>query len=136
MDWDYNVKKGNFPIGSYKCNKFVQDVLAENGAAPSGKWPPLAGAWANKNSKISGWSVVSDVKLGDVVAGAYPYSDASGHVVIVTGIDPNTGQISSMGTVNSSYIGDNGYANNLINNNGKHDDKTYKPVAIRRHTGN
>lgn len=118
-----------------KCNKFVQDVLSENNAAPPGAWPPLAGTWANKKANIKGWTVVSEVHLGDVVAGAYPYTDASGHVVIVTAIDIETGYITTMGTVHSDYIGDSGYGNNLINNNGNHDGKVYSPIAIRRFTG-
>jgi hypothetical protein len=135
LDWDYDVKKGNFGKGTYKCNKFVQDVLSENGAAPPGTWPPLAGAWANTDVKISGWSKVTQPNLGDVVAGGYPYTDASGHVVIITGIDLNTGRIQATGTVHSNFIGDNGYGNNLINNKGVHDGKTYTPVGIRRYTG-
>ena len=133
--WSYSSKKGNFGKNTYKCNKFVQDILTENGVAPEGIWPPLAGSWANKNIKIKGWHMVNEAHLGDVVAGAYPYSDASGHVAIVTGIDPASGYITSMGTVNSSYIGDSGFANDLINNNGEFHGKTYTPVGIRRFNG-
>jgi len=136
-DWSYDQKKGNFPASSYKCNKFVQDVLSENDAAPPGAWPPLAGTWGNKHAGIEGWSVITgSPKLGDVVGANYPYTDASGHVVIITGINPRTGTITSMGTVNSHSIGNNGFGENMINNGGNHDGKTYGPIAIRRYTGN
>ena len=131
--WGYDVKKGNFPKNSYKCNKFVYDVLAENGVEPPGEWPPLASAWAG-NGYIAGWEKVSKPNVGDIVAGAYNYSDASGHVVIVTGIDLSTGKISVMGTVESAYIGDNGFGNNMVNNNGWHDNKHYSS-GIRRYVG-
>jgi RHS repeat-associated protein len=134
-DWDYEVKKGNFGEKSYKCNKFVQDVLAENGVAPATakEWPPLARAWATPSVKIRKWTVVSQPNLGDVIAGSYNYADASGHVVIVTGIDLETGYITTMGTVHSNYIGDNGYGNNMVNNEGNHDGKVYGPISIRRY---
>ncbi len=131
--WAYDVKKDNFPKNSYKCNKFVYDVLSENGVEPPGEWPPQASAWAG-NGCIKGWEKVSQPNVGDIVAGAYNYSDASGHVVIVTGINLSTGEISVMGTVNSSYIGDNGFGNNMVNNNGWHDGKHYSP-GIRRFVG-
>lgn len=131
--WAYDVKKDNFPKNSYKCNKFVYDVLSENGVEPPGKWPPVASDWAG-NGYIKGWEKVSQPNVGDIVAGAYNYSDASGHVVIVTGINLSTGEISVMGTVNSSYIGDNGFGNNMVNNNGWHDDKHYSP-GFRRYVG-
>jgi RHS repeat-associated protein len=135
LDWDFAAKKGNFGANTYKCNKFVQDVLSENGAAPPGAWPPLAGTWAK--GKVAGFTSVTNGKpnLGDVVAGAYPYLDASGHVVIVTHIDLKTGYIQTMGTVHSKNIGDDGFGNDLINNGGLHDERTYTPVGIKRFTG-
>jgi RHS repeat-associated protein len=132
LDWDYGAKKDNFGENTYKCNKFVQDVLSENGAAPAGAWPPLAGTWAK--GKVVGFSSVTNglPNLGDVIAGAYPYTDASGHVVIVTQIDLETGYVQTMGTVHSNYIGDDGFGNDLINNGGLHEGKTYSPVGIKR----
>ncbi len=97
--------------------------------------------WANKNKVINHWTVVSDVKVGDVVAGAFPYQDASGHVVIVTDVDLNTGYITGTGTMEIDLpnggvldrIGDNGFANNMVNKGGNHKDRTFTPVVVRRY---
>ena len=135
LEWVYGAKKGNFGKNTYKCNKFVQDVLTENDAEPSGTWPPLASRWAKGN--VEGFKDVTDGKpnVGDVIAGAYSYSDASGHVVIVTYIDLLTGYVETMGTVHSNYIGDGGFGDNLINNGGVHDGKKYT-VGVKRYIGN
>jgi len=88
--WNLDVSIDNFDIGDNKCNKFVYDVLEESGVSPGtpngifGTSPPSAGQWADPNFDIPGWKVVSDPKRGDVVAYSYNYSDATGHVAIVT----------------------------------------------------
>jgi hypothetical protein len=90
---------------------------------------PLAKNWADPTTKKTlDWiTVTGKVNLGDVVAGAYPYVDATGHVVIVTG----SGYVSVMGTVNSRQIGDNGFANNMVNVAGLHDGKIYTHGIIK-----
>jgi hypothetical protein len=80
-----------------KCNQFVYEVLNEAGAAvlrmertrfgfqrPS--HPPLAKQWADSGVSIAGWEVVSQPQPGDVAAEAIEYSDASGHVGIVSSV--------------------------------------------------
>jgi hypothetical protein len=90
--WADNVTRGNYPIGSNKCNLFVYDVLTESGASPGlpngtfRGFPPLAGQWAEPNYVIPGWCVLAPGEApepGDVVAQKIGYSDASGHVMIV-----------------------------------------------------
>jgi uncharacterized protein RhaS with RHS repeats len=62
--WGYNVRKDDFGPDTNKCNKFVFDVLVEAGApgyyTPRGAQPrlPLAGDWADRNTKISNWRVL------------------------------------------------------------------------------
>jgi cell wall-associated NlpC family hydrolase len=90
-EWLYSKSKDNFPENSNKCNKFVYDVMVEAGVQPPPSIPrflifsrpPLAGEWADPETAIDGWQVVSDPKPGDVVAEAHNYSDATGHVGIV-----------------------------------------------------
>ena len=89
--WAYDVSKDNFKKNTNKCNKFVYDVLTEAGApvpTPNGLFntsPPSAGQWGDPNYKIPGWKVVDDPQNGDVVAVPHRYSDATGHVGIVSG---------------------------------------------------
>jgi RHS repeat-associated protein len=83
-----------------KCNAFVNDVLANTGVAPQrpktwfglgGGGPISAGTWADPNANIPNFPVVSDPKPGDIVAVAFNYADASGHVAIVK--DPGKSSI-------------------------------------------
>jgi RHS repeat-associated protein len=102
-DWATNTLKGNFGIGTYKCNQFVYDVLTEAGASvplPNYGWlrgkqyPPTAAQWADPKFDIPGWNVVSTPKPGDVVAIPhgiqFPLAPATGHVGIVTGANLTT----------------------------------------------
>lgn len=80
-DWSYDAKPQ-----SWKCNKFVFDVLNEAGAkVPKLRgWPPLAGQWADPKVAIPGWAVVDgEPQPGDVVALKRISSDATGHVAVV-----------------------------------------------------
>ncbi len=98
-DWNYDVENGNFPAGSNKCNLFCYDVLTESGASPErpngnsvrrlfgGGYPPTAEQWADSNYDIPGWEPLSANQTpmaGDVAAQQINYSDATGHVAIVT----------------------------------------------------
>lgn len=92
-DWLYSKEKGNFGKNTNKCNQFVYDVAVEAGVSPPPTVPryviltrpPTAGEWADPNTAIAGWSVVTDPKPGDVVAEAHNYSDATGHCGVVVG---------------------------------------------------
>jgi hypothetical protein len=68
----YDSKIGRFPNESWKCNKFVSDVLTDAGISapdnPGGDWPLQANGWANPNHKIPGWVIVDNPMPGDVAA--------------------------------------------------------------------
>lgn len=87
--WADQVANGRYGAGTNKCNKFVADVLTKAGASPGmpngfwNKYPPTAGQWADPDYVIPGWRIVKNPQPGDVVAQKIPYSDASGHVMIV-----------------------------------------------------
>ncbi|HBL58676.1 MAG TPA: hypothetical protein DDZ80_09215 [Cyanobacteria bacterium UBA8803] len=98
--WAYSANRPPYGSGTNKCNLFVYEVV-NNAGAPvpmQERWswsqfeyvqyPPLAGQWANPSFTIPGWVVVTEPQPGDVAAIAINYSDASGHVAIVSG--PNT----------------------------------------------
>ena len=96
--WAFDKKKGDFPAGSNKCNKFVYDVAKEAGAKATviGKdgnaRPPLAGEWADPHTRIANWRVLQPGETpqpGDVAAWPFHYSDATGHSGIVTSVDRN-----------------------------------------------
>jgi hypothetical protein len=80
---------------SYKCNKFVADVLREAGIPVdgqhftyTGRAAPTAGDWGDPDKKIPGWEVIDikDAKPGDVIAEDHWWNpDASGHVGIIVG---------------------------------------------------
>jgi hypothetical protein len=109
QDWADKTTNGNFGPGTNKCNKFVYDILTQAGASPGlpngyfGTSPPSAGQWADPNYSIPNWPVLPtgiSPAPGDVVAQRIPYTDASGHVMIVgpnntfigTGNPPNAPQ--------------------------------------------
>ncbi|MCG8557633.1 MAG: RHS repeat-associated core domain-containing protein, partial [Proteobacteria bacterium] len=89
--WMTDVAKGNFACGTYKCNKFVYDILVVAGADPGTpnfvRGPPSARQWADPQFNIPGWRVLGPGETpmgGDVVAQRIHYSDAGGHVAIVS----------------------------------------------------
>ncbi len=88
----FDDKSGNFPKGSYKCNKFVSDMANDAGANVSlnmdehgNLWPPTAGkwGWGDPNANIPGWEIVDSPLPGDIAGQVRNYSDATGHVGIV-----------------------------------------------------
>jgi len=89
--WQYAVEKDDFGKNTNKCNKFVYDVMVEAKTNPLPQvshyvvWsrPPLAREWADPNTTIEGWKIVTSPQPGDVVAEAHNYADATGHVGIV-----------------------------------------------------
>jgi RHS repeat-associated protein len=94
-----------FVGGLYKCNKFAYDVLTTVGAmklVKKGKHIPPAKDYAEGKSVIKGKIVSTDnyeARLGDVIGGKYNFSDATGHVEIVTQVYPKSfsGEFQSTG---------------------------------------
>jgi cell wall-associated NlpC family hydrolase len=109
--WAHSANKPPYSPGTNKCNLFVYEVL--NGAGTpvpmkirfswrsfgNVKYPPLAGQWADPDVTIPGWEVVQSPRPGDVVAMKEDYSDASGHVGIVSGPGTSVSVSSSTGSV-------------------------------------
>jgi len=98
--WAYKADRPPYPAKTNKCNLFVYETLNDSSkpVPMRERWswsrmrnvdhPPLAGQWADPSVEIPGWEVVTDPRPGDVAAIARDYSDASGHVGIVSG--PNS----------------------------------------------
>lgn len=108
---------GSFAVGSYKCNKFVYDVLKQVGAIGfyrAGRLP-TAGEYADFSYPITGLKSLGEINsnnimLGDVIAGhTTTYGDATGHVEIVNRIYFETNIFSTTGahdySVYSSFKG-------------------------------
>jgi cell wall-associated NlpC family hydrolase len=109
--WDHQASRPPYSSGTNKCNLFVYEVLNAAGMPVpmkirfswrefgNVKYPPLAGQWADPHVEIPGWEVVTNPRPGDVVAMKEDYSDASGHVGIVTGPGTSASVSSLTGTV-------------------------------------
>jgi cell wall-associated NlpC family hydrolase len=109
--WAESANRPPYGPGRNKCNLFVYEVLNGAGTPVSMKtrlsisqleyvkYPPLAGQWADPRADIPGWEVVTNPRPGDVVAMKEDYSDASGHVGIVTGPGTSASVSSYTGTV-------------------------------------
>lgn len=101
--WAEQRAYGPYPAGSNKCNIFVFAVANavsywvpkkvridwlpddDEFRLPEGKpYEPLAGQWADPDVEIGDWKMVSSPQPGDVIAEAGEYSNASGHVGIVS----------------------------------------------------
>ena len=114
--------KLSLPAKTNKCNFFVYDMIQQTyGSAPTytyarrftlGMWtrtvPDLAGSWAEHDNsasdKTEGWENVSykgarptPVKPGSVLGIAASYSDATGHVGIISYPDPGQAQATVAG---------------------------------------
>jgi RHS repeat-associated protein len=123
--WNYDVRKGDFPAQSNKCNVFVSDVATKAGASPGNPnvtnpgWsklpfinkkygPPFASQWADPRYNIPGWTVLGTnetPRRGDVAAYKYSYSDASGHSAIVTGFGYTIGTSGSNNGISKTKFG-------------------------------
>ncbi|HJJ56527.1 MAG TPA: hypothetical protein O0X14_03420, partial [Methanocorpusculum sp.] len=127
---------GDFGEKTWKCNKFVYDRLRKFGLI--GKYkdgcPPTASTYADPDIDIKAGNngqmkVVNDgsIKLGDIVAGKYPYSDATGHVEIVTKINPDGTFLTTAAHRDDVFESYKGYLmyKHMSNNN-------FNPVTIRR----
>ncbi|MCG8985485.1 CHAP domain-containing protein [Delftia acidovorans] len=95
--WAFATKKGDFPANSNKCNKFVYDVLQEAGinayvSIRGQRRPPLAAEWADKNTEIPNWRVLTSFEprqAGDVAAysltgGGTSFSGHTGFIVQIS----------------------------------------------------
>lgn len=102
--WAKNVRKGDHPPGSNKCNLFVNDVLAEADAPmvvrtkEGNTRRPTAGEMANTGAPIPNWRVLKPSELpgpGDVAA--FRLDDglstvgATGHTGIITSCECDAG---------------------------------------------
>ena len=118
--YNYSVSIDNFDTGTNKCNKFCYDALVNAGADPGlpngnpikrlfgAGSPPTAGQWADPNYSISGWRVLGvneAPQRGDIVAYSYQYSDATGHVAIITGYGTSVGTSGTYGMVYQTGFG-------------------------------
>lgn len=95
--WAHWADRPPYPAGTNKCNLFVYEVLKSAGTPVPMRvrwswrnlgnvsYPPLARQWADPDQVIPGWVIVKDPQPGDVAAMRINYTDATGHVGIVTG---------------------------------------------------
>ena len=92
-----------FTSRTYKCNKFAYDVLTSTGVlekVPKGRSYPQAKQYAGEKCIINGQFVSLDnyqPRLGDVIGGSYNFTDATGHVEIVTRTFPGSSKFKSTG---------------------------------------
>ncbi len=104
-NWAYGKKRGKFEKNTNKCNLFVEEMLLDNGyTVPRmngilNNYGPVAGQWGNPLVDIPGYSVVTSPQPGDIVAEAHNYSNATGHVGIVSGSGTSVSQSSLTNTV-------------------------------------
>ena len=75
-------------------------------------------------------ATTDNIKLGDIVGGKTNYRDASGHVEIVTGIDPISGKITST-RAGSKKIRSSIFVQNVLEEK-IWSDHIYSPFAVRR----
>ncbi|MFJ1212293.1 RHS repeat-associated core domain-containing protein, partial [Burkholderia pyrrocinia] len=102
----YSYESGyGFGEGKNKCNLFISDVLEEAGVKsprrtrfgiPRG--PLTAGAWADPRASIPGFQTVFNPIPGDIVAIGFDYSDATGHVAVVTDVNGKSGKTIGAGS--------------------------------------
>jgi hypothetical protein len=119
-NWSYIKSKGAFGKNTNKCNLFVYDVLSEiNINLPlqdqgfstyipfigEENMPYTAGQWADPSLEIPGFKIVSSPKIGDIIAIAMDYADATGHVGIITGNKQTTLQSSKTDLVETNDWG-------------------------------
>lgn len=82
--WAKGEEKDNFPIGTWKCNKFVYDVLSEADACPlnKGQWPLQCADWVDGDYEERGWKRMppgTAWEKGDVIVIKRPSANATGH---------------------------------------------------------
>ena len=138
----YNSDAGDgdgFTRGTYKCNKFAYDVLTSTDVlkkVPQGKPYPQAKQYAGEECIINGQFVSSDnyqPRLGDVIGGSYPFSDATGHVEIVTRIFPGNSKFESTGA-HVYGLGATNMGYKMVNKQNVSSNRViiYNPVKISR----
>ena len=130
-EWAYDVRKDDFKEGTHKCNKFVYDILKKCGVdiRVNGR-APTAGEWAG-SGEIDGSTVVNDEPhLGDVIAAGKKYRDATGHVAIITGIDLNTGKITTT-SAGKTVVRNENFGSSVLKNF-RWGNTEYTSRAIRR----
>ena len=128
-----------FVSGTYKCNKFAYDVLTSTGVlaeVPKGKPYPQAEQYAGEKCIINGALVSCEEyqpRLGDVIGGAYPFTDATGHVEIVTRTFPNSREFKSTGA-HSYGLGTTSMGYKMVNKQNVSNTRKiiYNPVKVSR----
>ena len=140
--WAYSANKPPYGPKTNKCNLFVYDVLNQAGASVQMKkrdrgwfkgifvkryvnYPPLAGQWANSSVSIPGWIVVKTPQIGDVAAEAIQYSNATGHVGIVSEV--------TLGGKNGKTISASAVTNKVVENDWGF--RSGQNVVFRRYKG-
>lgn len=102
--WAVNADRSPYPSGANKCNLFVYEMAraAEYDVPQRTRWswsklsnvwyPPLAGEWANNSQSVGSWAPVTEgeAEPGDMVAESVSYSNATGHVGVVSYPKPNS----------------------------------------------
>lgn len=100
-DWAYRSARPPYPEGTNKCNLYVYEMANDVGYVVPRRerfsfrkfetvwYPPLAGHWADAQEAIGNWHMVNDPRPGDVISEAINYSDATGHVGIVSYPEPS-----------------------------------------------
>ena len=128
-----------FTCGTYKCNKFAYDVLTSTGVlkkVPQGISYPQAKQYAGEKCIINGQFVSSNnyqPRLGDVIGGSYNFSDATGHIEIVTKTFPGSSKFKSTGA-HQYGLGTTFMGYKMVNKQNVSNDRMiiYNPVKISR----
>lgn len=131
-DYNFYEKIDNFDNKTFKCNKFVYDMLNKSGInAPHANVfhefasivmdsrPLSAGDWGNPNKYIPGWIIVKQPQAGDIVAVSANFSRTSGHVAIMITDRLSIGTSDTQGKVAVTNFGHSSYSlSGYPNNNG------------------
>ena len=113
-DWARDKRKDDFGPGTWKCNKFVYNVLREAGVTAPTKgpdkhgryWPLQAADWASSSFHIPGWQHMGygvARQRGDVIAKESLSNNATGHC----GIAVSSSQVVAAGKNEVSKGGHN-----------------------------
>lgn len=117
-NWAYDKARPPFPRDTNKCNLFVYEMMTGAGyvvpqkphkklygLGPTVMLPPNAGDWASpSNTLLAKFPVVPSPEPGDIIAWSHAYSDATGHVGIVTYPLSSTPKTASLASGDSATV--------------------------------
>jgi RHS repeat-associated protein len=113
--WAKSVRKEDFPVGVYKCNKFVCDVVMEAGAVIEIEVQgidrcPRAGEIADPSIDLDNWRVLNPGETplpGDIAAYSIPGGGSafSGHTGVFTPLGIVAGRIQIVGLSGPGQFG-------------------------------